>query len=495
MSVRQTADLQSLVLQGKEHLRSLQEILGRGEPPERAALQRLTQATRALRGSASLLGLDAYQSCLGRLFALLEDVGASEVPWSAQLEELLEEARQCARKYLEALVESEARPSTAALERLEERLASWRREAARRFEEAPGRADPQQVVSQSDVSQRWVQDVAALVRQARELHTLANAARDERLHPELKPLARELHALARAMTAPPEAVGTAPTFEAGLRNHCEGVLRSLVEAAAQEVLDEAQERGSRLAIRATGSLGEVDDELGGAILEILRNLWSDSLLLQRERAEAHIDCVLRVDEDRLVLEVRDPDAVRRGHGEDDVLANCPGLRRSRPVVESLQGLVWVQPQDTPGCRFRLALPRSTTPSACHLIRVGTHAVAVPAPALEAVHHGAASRVLQDGTGAVVQLTGARYPVLQLAFALQDQSYEERERELVLIVGSFERRAALFASGPCAAVRGVVQPGPEGPWLGTLETGRAAVPVLDVAGLLGRRRGPSAGGAG
>jgi len=331
------------------------------------------------------------------------------------------------------------------------------------------------------------------VQRARELQNVASATRDESALPELVPLAHELVALARAMAALPGPVATERPFEDGLRNHCEGVLRSLVEAAAQEVLDEAKERGSCLAIRATGSLGEVDDELGGAILEILRNLWSDSLGLQGERAEAEIDCVLRVDEDRLVIEVRDPGVQpQRGLGDDDVLANCPGLRRSRPLVESLQGLVWVQPQDPPGCRFRLALPRSTAPRACHVIRVGARAVALPAPALEAVHAAAEAQVQQDGTGAVVDLAGARYPVLQLAFALQDASFEEHERELVMVLGSFERRAALFASGPCAAVRGTVEPGPEGPWLGSLQADGSAVPVLDVAGLLGRgrlRRGP------
>jgi len=236
------------------------------------------------------------------------------------------------------------------------------------------------------------------VQRARELQNVASATRDESALPELVPLAHELVALARAMAALPGPVATERPFEDGLRNHCEGVLRSLVEAAAQEVLDEAKERGSCLAIRATGSLGEVDDELGGAILEILRNLWSDSLGLQGERAEAEIDCVLRVDEDRLVIEVRDPGVQpQRGLGDDDVLANCPGLRRSRPLVESLQGLVWVQPQDPPGCRFRLALPRSTAPRACHVIRVGARAVALPAPALEAVHAAAEAQVQQDGT--------------------------------------------------------------------------------------------------
>ncbi len=488
---RQTLDLQAFVMQGKEHLRGLHATLGSVEPPEQAVLQRLTHATRALRGSASLLGLDAFQSFLGRLFSLLEDLESSDVPWSARLQVLLDEAHESAGSYIEALDRGDPRPRIDELMRVEERLVSWRREAARRFEEPVRHADPQHVVSQSDLSQRLL-DLATLVRQTREPQGVLVAEIEARLsQAEVTDLGRELIALGQALAAPRLSVAAPVPFEEGLRNHCEGVLRSLVDAAAQEVLDEARERGLRLALRATGSLGEVDDELGGALLEILRHLWSDSLALQAARGEAQIDSVLRADEDRLIVEVRDADVRSpRGAGEDDVLGRYPGLRHSRPLVESLQGLVWVEPTDAPGCRFRLSLPRATSQCAGLVVRIGAHAIALPAAAVESVHPFAAAHVEQDGAGAMVEVEGLRVPLLHLAFALQDTSYEELAHEFVVVIGSFERRAALLASGPCAARRGVLRPGVIGPWLGLLETGSTPVPVLDVAGLLGRRRLPS-----
>lgn len=483
-------DLQTFVSQSRDHHRVLLELLGGREPPGHAALQRLTNATRALRGSASVLGLDTFQSFLGRLFAVLEDVEGSEIPWSGRLEVVLEEAYRASKDYLEALDRGESRPSTDDLLHSEARLASWRRDEARRFGEPLEHADSQHVASQSDASQIVTARVTSLLEQARELQTLVGrGSQGDLLQEQLMALGRRLVALGESLGhAVPPAVVEAEDFEEGLRNHCEGALRSLVEAAAQEVLDEARERGLRLAIRATGSLQKVEDELGGALLELLRNLWSDSLLLQAEAGEAQIDCVVRLDEDRLVVEVRDPAVTNNGvRGDDDVLGHFPGLRRSSPLVQSLQGLVWVEPADAPGCRFRVALPREMARTAVQVVRIGVHEVALPSAAVEAVYPFDQARVHQDRAGAVVEVGGGRYPLLHLAFVLRDESFDELEREVVLVVGSFERRVALLASGPCKTIQGAVRPRAEAPWLGWLNAPSGELPLLDVGSLLGRKR--------
>jgi CheY-like chemotaxis protein len=263
-----------------------------------------------------------------------------------------------------------------------------------------------------------------------------------------------------------------------------------VESAAQEVLDKAQEGNVRLALRATGAVGDVDDELGGLLLEVLRNLWSDSLAMQAAAGTARIDCVIREDDDRLIAEVHDPGRRLRGTQEHDVFSRYTGLRRSRPAVESLQGLVWVEPTASPGCRFRVALPRTTAEPSAQIVRIGAHELALPTAAIVGMYSFADVHVIQDEAGAVVEVEGVRHPVLHLAFVLQDVSYDELEREMVVVVGSFERRAALFASGPCWSVTGRPIPGPEGPWSGSLDTLRGVVPVLDIGALLGRRRNPS-----
>jgi chemotaxis protein histidine kinase CheA len=82
---RQTTDLRSFAKQAEEHEHVLRELLACDAPPELDRIRDVTRATRALRGSASLIGLDAFQAFLGRLFALLVDVESSELPWSADL--------------------------------------------------------------------------------------------------------------------------------------------------------------------------------------------------------------------------------------------------------------------------------------------------------------------------------------------------------------------------------------------------------------------------
>ncbi|MFQ5600984.1 MAG: response regulator [Candidatus Krumholzibacteriia bacterium] len=488
-ATRQTADLLAFAAQGSEHLESLQALLGHGEPPDLGDVRRASAVTRALRGSASLIGLDVFQGFLGRLFHLLEDVESSEVPWSGRLESVLHEAAEVESSYLGAIGRGDGNPDANELVRVEARLASWRREEAKRFEPAAV-PDPQRDMSQSAASGSVVQSVQVLVGRVRTLRAAAGSrAVPDALAVGLRVLEGELAALGRALDA-----GAAPganhahESEEGLRNHCEGGLRHLVAAAAQEVLDEARERGVRLGLRATGVLDPVDDELGGALLEILRNLWSDSLIVQA-RGAAHIDTVLRVDSERLVVEVRDPSAAREprsGASDDDVLGRYPGLRRTRPLVEALQGLVWVEPQQVPGCRFRVSLPRATESTAGTIVRVGAHEIALPPSGIDAIHEFSEVRAKQDQAGAFVEIGDTRYPVLHLAFVLRDVSYDELARGLVVVVGSFERRAAIFASGPVRSTSGERRPGPEGPWAGSLETPDGRWPLLDVGALLGRR---------
>jgi CheY-like chemotaxis protein len=281
----------------------------------------------------------------------------------------------------------------------------------------------------------------------------------------------------------------AQTTQEGLRNHCEGALHHLVEAAAQEVLDEARERGLRLALRVTGAIDPIDEPLGAALLEILAHLWTDCLDVQAARGETQIDTVLRCAEHRIVVEIRDDgardSAWRAAHRDDDVLGRYPGLRRSRPLVEELGGLVEVEPENLPGCRFRLTLPLATERPHVAILRTGQHDVALPASAVHGVHEAAGVRVGQDAAGPFVELAGARMPVLHLAFLLGDVSYDELEREQVIVVGSFERRAALFASNARRTAVGRLQHAPQGLWAGRVETEAGTYPLLHVGALLGR----------
>jgi len=483
----QSTELQGFALQGAEHLESLRELLDRPEPPELAVVRSAISTTRALRGNASLLGFDVFQSFLGRLFGVLEDVESSELPWSAQLELLLREVEGVESEYLVAIAAGDTSPPGEPLLRVEASLVSWRREAARRFEEPTSDAEPQHDASQSDASESVGQRIESLLIRVRGLGAEFQTSGAAEVRSGLEAIEQELDALRLAAQAAGQAQPAAgAAFEPGLRNHCEGALRQLVEAAAQEVLDEARERGLRLGLRATGALGDIDDELGGALLEILRNLWSDSVRMQAGRDPAQIDTVLRVDDDRLVIDVRDPEVDQTQEWDaEDISGRYPGLRRLRPLVEALQGLVWVESERAAGCRFRLSLPRTSALTVAQIVRVGTHEIALPPSAIEGVFPFADVRIHQDGAGPFVQVEGSRYPLLHLAFALQDPSYDDLRRELVVVLGSFERRAALFASGPCRTLQGALHPGSKSPWLGTLEAGTEQLPVLDLSTLVGR----------
>ena len=84
-AAREANDLVTLASQGSDHLERMRELLGSSAPPDVAVVKRVIAATRALRGTASLQGLDVLQGYLGRVFQLLEDVESGEVPWSARL--------------------------------------------------------------------------------------------------------------------------------------------------------------------------------------------------------------------------------------------------------------------------------------------------------------------------------------------------------------------------------------------------------------------------
>jgi CheY-like chemotaxis protein len=486
-TTHETGELSSLAIQGEDHIACLRALLSNQAPPDVAVIKHAVAATRALRGSASLLGLDPFQTFLGRLFQLLEDVESGELPWSGRAESVLREVQAAESLYLESLLTGDSLRGLEAISRVEARLATWRRQPAPEpTEQAP--PPPPAAGIPAEIG-HTVQQLQRL-RRVLESQALPSASRGG----SFATLEREMALIQAALrTGTPPAGIEAP--QEGLRNHCEGALHHLVEAAAREVLEEARERGLRLGLRVTGALDPVDERLGAALLEVLAHLWSDSLEVQAARGEAQIDTILRRGEHRLVVEIRDTlpveEAWRLARNDDDVLGCYSGLRRSRPLVESLHGLVQVEPEDLPGCRFRMALPLSTDRPHVSLLRVGRYEIAVASCAVDAVLDTAAVRAAYDVAGAFVEADGMRVPVLHLAFLLGDVAYDELERQHVVVVGSFERRAALYASDARRSVVGRLMPEAHGPWAGTLETEAGVYPMLHVGSLLGRSNTASA----
>jgi len=199
---------------------------------------------------------------------------------------------------------------------------------------------------------------------------------------------------------------------------------------------------------------------------------------------------VRVEEERLLIEVRDPGTTRKHQSastrDDDVLGRYAGLRKLRPLIESMQGLVDVEPSRIQNCRFRVLLPRSGRSLVTRVFRVGSHELAIPAAAIDSTHDFGTVQVNQDASGALVEIDGRTVPLVHLAVLRGDPSYDELARQLVVIVGSFERRAALFASGPTRTVSGTAVEAPRG-WLSTLECGEESLELLDPGALLGRRQ--------
>jgi CheY-like chemotaxis protein len=208
--------------------------------------------------------------------------------------------------------------------------------------------------------------------------------------------------------------------------------------------------------------------------------------------------VVRVEEERLLVEVRDAGVDRHRRdttaSDDDVLSRYPALRRLRPLLESMQALVDVEPSRISGCRFRVSLPRTRQCLVARVIRVGTHELALPASAIDSVHDFGAVQVNQDASGALVAVDGRSIPLVHLAVLCGDPSYDELVRQYVVVVGSFERRAALFASGPLRTVSGQTLPVSPADWLSQLQCDEDVFELLDPGALLGRRKSTKVRGA-
>jgi CheY-like chemotaxis protein len=466
-----------------EHVGLLQALLADAAPPPVSHLKRAIAATRALRGQATLAGHDILQAYLARVFQLLEDVDSGRVPWSARVESALRAVIAAELPIAERLGTGAAPVNADEVEQLDGALVAMRGgigDSEAGLAQHPSLAAPLPADMEQALQQiQWL-------RQALQSQAIPVVAREGGM----ATLEREIAMLQEAIRSPNTDPAPGPkTAQEGLRNHCEGALRHLVEAAAQEVLDEARERGLRLGIRVTGALDTVDEDLGSALLELLAYLWSDCLEAQAQRGGAEIDTVLRSAEERLIVEIHDAgvgdSAWSGGVDDDDVLGRYAGLRRSRPLVEALHGLVEVEPEDMAGCRFRLALPLSTDTPHATVVRIGRHEIAIPSSAIAGVHDARAVRADFDAVGAFVEVGRIRVPILHLAFVLHDVSYDELVREQIVVVGSFERRAAIFASHARRSIVGRLTPEAQGLWAGTLETAHGVIPMLHVGALLGR----------
>ena len=481
-------DPAAVAAQVAELVAFLDAIVAVDSPPDDVTVKQVVAATRALR--VTLLGAESVAGFLGRLLQVLEDVESGTVPWSSRVHAVLRVAHAALAAWQQA-VDGAAGVSDApavraaehGLETAEGALAAWRRtqQVAPRAPETE-RSDVVPVVDEA---------VAVLQRLHRALASGSCVLADR----DRITLTGEMTQLQEVMQALQEADATLPEKPLdGLRNHCEGALRHLVEVAAQEVLEEARERGMRLALRVTGHVDPVDEPLGAALLEILSHLWSDSLECQTQRAAAQIDTVLRSEDTRLMVEIGDPEAGTPWGdptGDDDVLGRYPGLKRVRPFVEALQGLVWVEPAGVGGCRFRVALPLAAEAPHVLVVRVGQHEIALPASAVAGVYDAHALHTSCDQAGPFVDVEGMRVPILHLAFHLGDVGFDEMLREHVVVVGSCERRAALFAAGDRRTAHGRLNGEATGMWAGGLETEFGTFPMLHVGNLLGRSAPPVA----
>ncbi len=485
-TTRESGDVVAIAAQVEEHVGALTAVLAAGMPPSLHVVKQAMVSTRALRGSALLAGFDPFQSFLGRVFQLLEHVDSGVLPWSTRLTTLLEGVIAIETHAIAQLERGAAPVDTAGVEAFEAAVAALHgtpapapdADAATNLDAVPAGPPAPEV----EAALQQIQ----LLRQALATQALPVAARNGSLATLEREIAMLQEAIRAPHTSPPEDLKSP---QEGLRNHCEGALRNLVEAAAQEVLEEARERGLRLAMRITGALDPVDDDLGAALLELLAYFWSDALDAQAAQGGAEIDTVLRSAEDRLIVEFRDvavgETSWRGASPDDDVLGRYAGLRRSRPLVESLHGMVEVEPAYAAGCRFRLSLPLSTLRPHAMVLRVGRHEIAVASSSIAGVYEAQSLRADFDAAGAFVEVGGMRVPILHLAFALHDVGYDELVREHVVVVGSFERRAAIFASQAHRSIEGRLTPEAQGLWAGTLETERGIVPMLHVGALLGR----------
>lgn len=486
-------------------LRALTHAEDDAAPHDLVALKRAIMATRLLGGSARILQFGSVHRFLENLLVWLqriEERGAKPTPTQALILDSVIDLEEQLMRQLEAEVsDDELRRFEGEFEqllRLMERSAEWTQTAERR---EPGEEDSKPIAE----GPAEPGDVARLVDLLGSLVDQLEETSPDQIPPVAPPVWNQLDEMSRRLAAV-------------ISRHAElsedhpvaadaGSPEPGPEAEAAPVPDwprddpildplweqiESRSMSIRLPIRFTADGGAeiVGAGLHEIVHQILELLIGDVLHVLEDWHHDHRSAPARVhigiarESHRLHIAITDSASTQTPLQVDtDHLTLYDGLRRARFLIQQLNGLIAVEPQDDSEVRFRLVLPAELRDQTYMVVHLDQVAVALPWVLTDGEMSVEDLRLEADAGGESFVRHGRSVPLVDLAHYVPSLMPVADSADIVLIAGSVEKRIGILCSetGERIDADQVEDPPPgwEAVAYGGLDVRGEILPVLDV----------------
>lgn len=517
-----------------EQIQRLRTLTGSAATPtgnEAVDLKRAVMATRLLAGSARILQLDALTGFLDRLLAWLQQIEAARQPLTTTQSMMLESAIDLEERIMRHLENAGPAFDLAVFgEELSDLTQLIERGGGDRIRR--GEASESELVTSAatDPSDAALPLVDALRAVTESVEALAEAGDVVALPAEsaarLRGLARRLEAaLVQLHGGPsPQATPAATSVQAPAVTTAGGTrprprtmaipsvarapLHPMLEGLRPRLLAHERALGMPVAIEVHLVGRPLPKGVEEVVADILAHLIDDIAATCREAPRADSDGLealeviidLTEDQGRMLVSIADnAPAHPSGGGLDDAdhLVLYKGLRQARALVEQLNGLIWVEPQQAPQSRFILSLPMELRDQTYRVIDLGQVQVAVPWVLIDDIAPTEGLMFHADATGESFNQFGRSIALVDLAEYVQSLIPRDDPAEHIAIVGSVEKRLGIFCEGVGDLVDATgIAPPPKG-WeqvaYGSLELAGDKVPLLDIGRILRLRFGGQGGG--
>jgi hypothetical protein len=171
------------------------------------------------------------------------------------------------------------------------------------------------------------------------------------------------------------------------------------------------------------------------------------------------------------------------------MAYYHGLLQARSLLSKWKALLWVEPGDGSGDRFRFTFPRTSVITDYHLIDSSGMALAVPRHSVDDVVPASGVHIDSDQGGSSALYCGSRIPVCRIDELAADELNAGGAGDHMIVLGLAEKRIGIMSDGPGRKVEGLIEQVTENGWASLsrrlLHIGEKEFPVLDVQLVLDR----------
>ncbi len=498
--------------QVEDHIEKLNMLIGveAGDALQGEVVQKAVLATKLLKGSASMIGMNEWSEVLGLFRSLLDNCVRTRRIWDDQLSQTVLDLLESEERVVANLYDGDCSEVTAGCsfdslqKEIEFILSSPGETVDARDEIPPDHAEKEVFIEDGSPSQDSRLNVQEGSRDFSILEGLTSSAGSVR----------------ERLNSYPAEAGRQEEIAQYLKNdfgECEffiGIISNIVKKMGREGSDSCTGVSSKIVTRGINDFFdfyqraegwkaelvisshefEIERKLASSLISILDNCIYDICSRYRNK----LDFVLKVEMEianrasYLIVDIRDngPDSLSDSElAGEDAVAFYKGLMEVKNIIERTGGLLWVEPEEGEMTRFRFTIPKTERKTECCIVNSSGNQVAVPSCNIASILDIDDSRIGGDQGEQYVMVKGRKLPFYSLEELASGEVGAETSSSNLILAGLAERRIGILCGDDIKKEICLEEQFASGEWKGiadrTLHLDQREFPVLKMKKVLAR----------